>query len=222
MNCFDFDNTIEMSVLGRDLQSGAPVSCCGLSDPMKYLAAALTRERTVYITADALAARRAAEGIAALSDKKVVLMPAKDEVLFYRKALSKDAFYQRLNAIYEWQRGADVLVGDIEAFLGLYPKSLPVFSLRTGQEQDMRSLAEKLVLAGYARVYNVESKGSFALRGDILDIYPINCEHPVRIDFFGDEIESIKPYDEVTGERLPVVAAIEIAAATDVVVGKQL
>ncbi len=220
MNCFDFDNTIEMSVLGRDLQSGAPVSCYGLSDPMKYLAAALTRERTVYITADALAARRAAEGIAALSDKKVVLMPAKDEVLFYRKALSKDAFYQRLNAIYEWQRGADVLVGDIEAFLGLYPKSLPVFSLRTGQEQDMRSLAEKLVLAGYARVYNVESKGSFALRGDILDIYPINCEHPVRIDFFGDEIESIKPYDEATGERLPVVAAIEIAAATDVVVGE--
>ena len=73
MSFFDFDNTIEFSVLGRDLQSGAPVSCYGLSDPMKYLAAALIKGRAVYITADALSAQRAAESIAALSDRKSVV-----------------------------------------------------------------------------------------------------------------------------------------------------
>ena len=220
MSFFDFDNTIEFSLLGRDLQSGAPVSCYGLSDPMKYLAAALVKGRAVYITADALSAQRAAEAVSALSDKRVVLLPAKDEVLFYRKALSKDSFNKRLSALYEWQTGADVLVGDIEAFMGLVPARLPVFTLRTGEERDMRRLAEELVAAGYTREYAVESKGVFALRGDILDIYPVNAEHPVRIDFFGDEIESIKPYDEITGERLPVVHQITLSAATDVVLEK--
>ncbi len=219
MSFFSFDNTIEFSLLGRDLQSGAPVACYGLSDSMKYLAAALVKGRAVYVTADALAARRAAESIAALSGKRVVLLPAKDEVLFYRKALSKDAFHKRLSALYEWQNGADVIVGDIEAFMGLVPAKLPVFTLSIGGEADMRKLADRLISVGYTREYEVESKGVFALRGDILDIYPVNAEHPVRIDFFGDEIESIKPYDEATGERLPVVNMIEIAAATDVVLG---
>ena len=217
MSFFNFDNTIEFSVLGRDVISGAPASCYGLSDPMKYLAAALVDGRAVYITADALAAHKAAQSIEALSGKKVALLPAKDEVLFYRKALSKDAFYRRLNALFEWQAGADILVGDIEAFMNLAPRRLPVFSLKAGDTRDMREFAEELVKAGYTREYAVESKGVFALRGDILDIYPVNAEHPVRIDFFGDEIENIKPYDEVTGERLPLVKSIEIAAATDVV-----
>lgn len=219
MSFFGFDNTIEFSLLGRDLKSGAPVSCYGLSDPMKYLAASLIEGRAVYITADALSAQRAAESIGALSDKRVVLLPAKDEVLFYRKALSKDAFNKRLSALFEWQTGADILVGDIEAFLELVPARLPVFILKTGQEKDMRGLAEELVSAGYTREYEVESKGVFALRGDILDIFPVNADHPVRIDFFGDEIESIKPYDEATGERLPIVGEIAIAAASDVVIG---
>ena len=218
MSFFNFDNVIEFSVLGRDLQSGAPSACFGLSDPMKYLCAALVNGRAVYLTADALSAQRAAEAIAALSDKKVVLLPPKDEVLFYRKALSKDAYHKRLNALYEWQAGADILVGDIEAFLHLAPKRLPVFSLAVGQSRDMRALAEELINAGYVREYAVESKGVFALRGDILDIYPVNADHPVRIDFFGDEIENIKPYDEVTGERFPVLERIEIASASDVVI----
>ena len=217
MSFFDFDNVIEFSLLGRDIQSGAPASCYGLSDPMKYLIASMTQGRAVYITADALSAQRAAESVAALSDKRVALLPAKDEVLFYRKALSKDAFNKRLSALFEWQTGADILVGDIEAFMGLVPARLPVFMLRTGQNCDMRKFAEELVRAGYAREYAVESKGVFALRGDILDIYPVNSEHPVRIDFFGDEIESIKPYDEITGERLPVLNQVTIASATDVV-----
>ncbi len=216
MSFFDFDNTVEFSLLGRDLKSGAPSVCYGLSDPLKYLVGALVQDRAVYVTRDALTAQRAAEAIGALSQKKVALLSAKDEVLFYRRALSKDALFKRLTALYEWQKGADILVGDIEAFLDLCPKEITVFSLKTGQTRDMRAFAEELVRAGYTREYTVESKGSFALRGDILDIYPVNLEHPVRIDFFGDEIESIKPYDEITGERLPLVSETEILAATDV------
>ena len=155
------------------------------------------------------------ESIAALSGKRCALLAAKDEVLTYRRALSKDALFARLNALYEWQTGAEVLVADIEAVLQLVPARLPVVTLAAGGETELSALLQTLVSLGYSREYNVEAKGSFALRGDILDIWPVNLEHPVRIDFFGDEVEAIKPYDEVTAERYPVLDRVDICSATD-------
>ena len=221
MSFFTFDNLLgDYSLLGRDVQNGLPVCAFGLTDPIKYLIASLPARRTVYIAADALTAKRAYESIRALSGKRCVLLPAKDEVLLYRRALSKDALYRRITALYEWERGADVLVTDVEALVQLVPCRLPVFTLEAGREENMQALVSALVQAGYTRGQTVDGKGAFAVRGDILDIYPVNCEHPVRVDFFGDEVESIKPYDEVTGERLPLLSALEICPATDVFLQK--
>ena len=215
---FSFDNLGgEFALLGRDVESGLPTAVFGLSDAQKYLIASAVRGRVVYLAADALSAKRAYEALRALSGKRCALLAAKDEVLLYRKALSKDALFRRLTALYEWQAGAEVVVCDVEAAVQLVPRKVPVFRLNRGADTDMRSLVAALTEAGYTREYAVEGKGAFAVRGDILDIYPVNFEHPVRIDFFGDEIESIKPYDEVTAERYPQLDRIEIAAATDVV-----
>ena len=210
----------EYALLGRDVEHGVPTACYGLSDAQKYLIGALPSRRVVYVTADALTAKRAKESIAALSGKRCALLAAKDEVLTYRRALSKDALFARLNALYEWQTGAEVLVCDIEAVLQLVPARLPVVTLAAGGETDLSVLLRSLVSLGYSREYNVEAKGSFALRGDILDIWPVNLEHPVRIDFFGDEVEAVKPYDEVTAERYPVVERVDICAATDAFYGE--
>lgn len=216
---FTFDNLGgEFPNLGKNIENGVPVAAYGVSDPQKYLIASLVGRRAVYIAADALTAQRAYSAISALSGKKCALLSAKDEVLTYRRALSKDALYKRLTALWQWQEGADVLVCDVEAAIQLIPRNIPVFRLKAGGETDMRELVSSLARAGYTREYSVEGKGAFAVRGDILDIFPVNCEHPVRIDFFGDEVESIKPYDEVTGERYPRLGEICIVAATDVVV----
>ena len=204
-------------LLGAAVSNGIPVAVSGVSDAQKYFIASLFAGRIVYLTADALTAQRAAEAIRALSGKRVALLAPKDEVLTYRKAGSKDALYKRLTALAEWQAGADVLVADIEAAAQLVPARLPVFHLETGKEREMQTLIGELTAAGYVREYSPESRGAFAVRGDVLDIWPVNAEHPVRIDFFGDEVESIKPYDEVTGERYEKCSAIDIAAATDVV-----
>ena len=207
----------EFETLGIELARGVPLTASGLSDEQKYLAAALCKGRVVYLAADALTAKRAHAAISAFSGKRCALLAAKDEVLTYRKAGSKEALYRRLTALWEWQEGAPVLVCDAEALAQLVPAYLPVFRLTAGGERDMRGLVDGLVRAGYVREHTVEAKGTFAVRGDILDIYPVNCEHPARIDFFGDEIESIKPYDEVTGERYPLLERLDILAATDVV-----
>ena len=205
----------EYPLFQRDLESGLPLAAVGVSDAQKYLLASLTRGRAVYIAADALSAKRAYDAIVALSGKRCALLSAKDEVLTYRKAGSKDALYRRLTALYEWQTGAEILVCDVEALVQLVPKKVQVFYLKTGGETDMRALVNGLVSAGYTREYAVEGRGAFAVRGDILDIWPINSEHPVRIDFFGDEVEAIKPYDDITGERYPLLSSLDVVAATD-------
>ncbi|MBQ2701679.1 MAG: transcription-repair coupling factor, partial [Clostridia bacterium] len=92
---------------------------------------------------------------------------------------------------------------------------------KEGEDYDFLSLPQTLVKMGYTRSFEVETKGVFALRGDILDIYPVNAETPVRIDFFGDTVEKIKPYDLATGERLAGKKELVILSATDVILGEE-
>ncbi len=70
---------------------------------------------------------------------------------------------------------------------------LPV-SLRTGDTHDLSDVARALVNAAYIRVDLVERRGEFAVRGGILDVFPPTEEHPVRVDFFGDEVDEIRTF----------------------------
>ncbi|MBQ8374798.1 MAG: transcription-repair coupling factor, partial [Clostridia bacterium] len=210
----------EYPELGENIRCGTPTAVFGVSDPLKYLVASLPRLPVVYVTADRSSAKKAAENIATLSGKRVEVLSAKDEVLLYRKALSKDSLFKRLCGVYALQTDCPVVVAEIDALLQLFPKTLPTLTLTEGEETDFLSLVKTLTEMGYARVFDVETKGSFALRGDILDIYPVNAENPLRVDFFGDSVEKIKPYDIVTGNRLPSVKETVVLSATDVVMEK--
>ena len=201
----------------EELRRGTPTAVFGVSDSLKYLLAGLTPFPTVYITADSVSAQKAADNIASLSGKNVAILAAKDEVLLYRKALSKDSLFKRLNGIHALQNGSDIVVAEIDALLQLFPKKLPSITFTEGEDFDFTSLSATLTRMGYVRAFEVETRGVFALRGDILDIYPVNG-NPVRIDFFGDTVEKIKPYDIMTGERLAGVKEVTILAATDVLV----
>ena len=70
---------------------------------------------------------------------------------------------------------------------------LPV-TLAVGEDHDVADLAHALVNAAYVRVDLVERRGEFAVRGGIVDVFPPTMEHPVRIDFFGDTVEEIRPF----------------------------
>ena len=220
-NFFTFDNLMgEFPLLKEELRRGTPTAVFGVSDPLKYMLASVMETPIVYVTQDAVSAKKIADNLRTLSGKRVEVLSAKDEVLLYRKALSKDALFRRLNGIYALQNGADIVVAEIDALIQLFPYKLPEIILQEGADFDFCSLPNVLAKMGYVRGFEVESKGVFALRGDILDIYPVNAENPVRIDFFGDLVEKIKPYDFATGERLPSIAEITVLSATDVVYGK--
>ncbi len=217
-NFFTFDQIGgEYPAYAESVRRGSPTAVFGVSDSLKYLLAGLTPFPVVYVTADSVSAQKAADNIASISGKQTTVLSAKDEVLLYRKALSKDSLFKRLNGIYALQNGCEVVTAEIDALLQLFPKKIPVLTLKEGEDFDFSTLASTLTEMGYVRSFDVETRGVFALRGDILDIYPVSG-NPVRIDFFGDTVEKIKPYDIFTGERLAGIKEISILAATDVLV----
>ncbi|MGG8409262.1 CarD family transcriptional regulator, partial [Streptomyces sp. 12297] len=78
-------------------------------------------------------------------------------------------------------------------------------SLRHGQSADLGEVTEALAAAAYARVELVEKRGEFAVRGGILDVFPPTEEHPLRVEFWGDDVEEIR-YFKVADQRSLEVA----------------
>jgi transcription-repair coupling factor (superfamily II helicase) len=75
-------------------------------------------------------------------------------------------------------------------------------AIRPGEEPGVDGLAERLVLAGYQRVDRAEERGQFAVRGGIVDVYPTTGREPIRIEFFGDEVEGIRVFSPFTQRAL--------------------
>lgn len=219
---FSYENLKgEFEKLKNEIRRGTPTAVFGVSDPIKYLVCALSEYPILYVVADRVSAQRAAENVAALSGRETAVLSAKDEVLTFRKALSKDALFSRVCGIDALQNGCSFVAAEIDALIQLFPKTLPALTLKEGADFDFSSLSKTLVEMGYVRSFEVETKGAFAIRGDILDIYPVGQEHPVRVDFFGDTVEKIKPYHFLTGERLESLPLLRILPATDFTISEE-
>jgi transcription-repair coupling factor (superfamily II helicase) len=96
------------------------------------------------------------------------------------------------------------------------PKLRPhAFCLRTGELLDLDETALDLVAAGYERVDQVEDRGQFAIRGGLLDVFPATEDRAVRVDLFGDEIESLRWFSTFTQRSLGDAELVEIAPAAE-------
>ncbi len=87
--------------------------------------------------------------------------------------------------------------------------------LEVDDEFGMEKLRKQLNRMGYSRINYVDRPGTFASRGGIVDIYSLEYEHPVRIEFFDTEIESIRFFDETTQRTIKTIDSIDIAPVTD-------
>ena len=84
------------------------------------------------------------------------------------------------------------------------------FQLHSGDSLTFKQLSERLSRLGYERVTLVEKEGQWSRRGDIIDIYPISTEWPVRLEFFGDEVEKIREFDPATQRSQDTLSAITL------------
>ena len=123
-----------------------------------------------------------------------------------------------------FERRDVVIVASVSCIYGLGSPSeyrSQMISLRPGMETDRREIMTELVRNQYTRNDIAFERGTFRVRGDIIDIYPAGAEQAVRVELFGDEIESIKEINPVTGEIIGVRNHISIFPASHYVTSKE-
>jgi transcription-repair coupling factor (superfamily II helicase) len=139
----------------------------------------------------------------ALQAEEVLRLPAHDVLAFENLSPHSEIQEQRAATLWKIASGqARLIVAPIEAAcMRLFARdhyAALALHLRRGEEHIPETLVEHLVSVGYTRVDVVDMAGQVTIRGGILDVYGPEMERPVRIDFFGDEIESIRRFDPET------------------------
>ncbi len=176
----------------------------------------------IYITETDREAVAAAADIEAFG-KRAVAFPSRDLVFNDVAGLSHDSEQQRLFVLGNIIEGkADVICCSVEAFslLTIPRESYKALSVKieAGKKLDTDDLSRRLVSAGYTRFERVEGKGQFAVRGGIIDVFPVHMESPVRIELFGNDIESVFSFDEQTQRRTERLKKVFITPAREVTV----
>ncbi len=92
-----------------------------------------------------------------------------------------------------------------------------IFTINNGMEIDIKEISEKLIKGGYKRFDKVEGVSQFSIRGSIIDIFPIGYSSPVRIELWGDEIDSISNFDIETQRRSDSIDSLIIPPATEII-----
>ncbi|WP_298706069.1 transcription-repair coupling factor [uncultured Veillonella sp.] len=141
---------------------------------------------------------------------EVVPFPITEKVAFITAARSLENQALQMRALGKLlTKKPVVVVATIEEATQyiLSPKELKeyIINLDLHEEVNRETLLEKLVASGYERTDQVEQRGHFSVRGDILDIYPVNSDNPYRIEFFDDEIDTIRIFSRDTQRSIEVV-----------------
>ena len=213
-----------LSLLNEVERGRLPIVCTGLSLIHKAIIAASLREHTgkrvVLITHDEATAAELCGDINALG-LKCLNFPARDLCIGDLSGYSKEYEHKRIDTLSAVADGAfDLLTISLDAAVQytVKPEVLKSarFTLKAGDSADTSELAERLINAGYTRSQLCEGSGQFSVRGGIFDLFPVNSEKPCRIEFWGDEIDSISYFDPETQRREENADEIEISPAAEV------
>ncbi|MBP0990858.1 MAG: transcription-repair coupling factor, partial [Oscillospiraceae bacterium] len=206
-----------------------PIYVTGLSQIHKAnLISALSKENktpALIITHDDAAAAKLYEDIKTFfgeedGEDRIALYPSKDYNLRGADGISREYEHDRLKVLGKCVYGGiRIIVASAEAVLQytVPPDVLEknTMILQSGDEIKIKDLLEKLVSAGYSRTEQVEGVCQFASRGGIVDVYPPNEKSPIRIEFWGDEIDSVNYFDTFTQRRTDFVEKAVIIPARE-------
>jgi len=137
---------------------------------------------------------------AAADPDSVVSLPARDVLPFQNLSPHTELQEERATALWKIATGRASIVVSAIAATAILQRSAEYYTdlartLRRGESFDLDNLLAHLNTVGYASADVVEMPGQYALRGGILDVYSPEAERPVRIEFFGDEVDSIRRFD---------------------------
>ncbi len=200
-----------------------PIAASGLSDVHKSLVVSAlsvhTGKKLFVLTADEPTAVTMQGDLNALGINTLVLH-SRDYNLTRMAGHSKEYEHKRIDTLSRVLDGAfDVAVIPVDAAVQytVPPQILrqSIINISVGDTVDMLNLCEKLVLAGYTRSELCEGVGQFAARGGIVDVFATGSDAPVRIEFWGDEIDNISYFDIETQRRTDCIESLKIFPANE-------
>ncbi|MEC9367977.1 MAG: transcription-repair coupling factor [Pseudomonadota bacterium] len=225
--------------LERLLAAGSPAVVSGAPEGLDALFVARLARAMLQETADKPAAvmhvarddKRLAAMEAALgffdAKLKLAVVPAWDSVPFDRVAPNAEIAGRRIASLTrlaarqkQGSEQATVVLTTVNALLQRVPSRdfmrAAVARLKPGERLPLEGLALRLEAYGYARSANVMEPGEYAIRGGICDLYPPGRSRPVRLDFFGDELESIRVFDPDTQRSLKQLGELVLLPFSEV------
>lgn len=226
MSCFsnEFNKSAEFKDLSRSVDKGnSPVGVIGISDVAKCMlihSLCQKGEKAFIITPDEATAVKVKESLSQLQNG-VLLYPARELTFVEVKGVSREFEHIRLGVLSKILQGSYTAVVMSAAAACQYtipPEELKrrTFTISVNDEINIKELEEKLVLAGYTRFDQVEGTTQFAVRGGIIDIFPSFRDEPVRIELWGDTVDTISSFDVDTQRRNESIDAVEITPANEV------
>ena len=195
-----------------------PIAVTGLSPGGKVLLCwSISKNRKILLLcADEAECRHMEKELQGLS-LQGVWYPAVDLALYGVEGASREFMHQRITALLSLEKARVVLTTpDALAQFTLPPDLLAqnCIALSCGEEIAPRNLLERLVQAGYVRSDLVEGPGQFSARGGIVDVFAPGAPQPVRIEFFGDEIDTLHTFDPLSQRRLERLTEALVTPAT--------
>ena len=201
-----------------------PALVSGLSAVHRaHLAAALRVKYgrpTLILCPDENGARSTAADLSAFTGEECSLLTGRDYVFYSADAMSRSTEQRRINALAALMDGAPLVVATAE---GLFQRTMPPEVFRRAVfELDMKSAAapedveDALLRCGYSRAAQVEGPGQFSRRGGILDFFSPAYSQPVRVEFWGDEIDSMGFFDTGTQRRTERIERCAVIPAAEV------
>lgn len=226
MSCFskEFNKSKDFISLSTSIDTlNAPVGAIGLSDASKcFLIHSLCEkgEKAFVITPDESTAVKVQESLSQLQEG-VLLYPSREFTFVEVAGVSREFEHIRLGVLSKILQGDySVVVMSVNAACQytMPPKELEKrsFSISVSDELDIKSLEERLIFAGYVRYDQVDGTSQFAVRGGIIDIFPPYLDEPVRIEMWGDNVDTISSFDIYTQRRNKSLDTIQITPANEV------
>lgn len=201
-----------------------PVSVTGLSHIHRaQLIHSLPEDKIhIVITGSEAEAKKLCDDINMMSGgESAVLFPSKELVFTPVDSANREYEYMRLSALTKTVKSrCSVICASIEAVM---QPVIPVgaliaagIELSVGQEIDLQELCLTLARSGYQRCEKVEGASQFSVRGAIIDIFPVQADKPVRIELFGDTIDTLNEFEIETQRRTEALEKVEISPASEI------
>ena len=150
-----------------------------------------------------------------LPQRRVLHLPARDVWYGPEAEVPPRVAGRRAQALAALGRPGVVVVEATTLMEAAVPGARPPLTLAAGGRQDFEVLARELVELGYTRRDQVEEAGDFAVRGGLVDVFPATARAPVRVEFWGDEVESLRSFSVYSQRSLGTLQSVDIVAAAE-------